>query len=71
MNSDSLIFAKVEGPANPYLANQFQVQSYPTLILVDINKSAYHAFKGERTLTKVKQWITSLTREAHVSHDDN
>ena len=55
LQSESLIFVKVDGPKNPYLAQEFGVSSYPSFVLVQ--GTEYTKFTGERSYATMKAWL--------------
>ena len=55
LSSENLIFVKVDGPKNPYLAQEFGVSSYPSFVLV--HGTQYSQFSGERTFANMKAWL--------------
>tara|TARA_B100000902_G_C26904902_1_gene713958 strand:- start:347 stop:577 length:231 start_codon:yes stop_codon:yes gene_type:complete len=51
-------FMKVNGPQNSKLAKKYDIQSYPTLVLVKSNKSV--KFENKRTYPNIVKFINKM-----------
>jgi thiol-disulfide isomerase/thioredoxin len=57
---DAIQFLKVDGIAERYISQRYNVQSYPTFILIEggTNGDSFHAWRANhRTYDGMKQWI--------------
>ncbi len=54
-NHKNIRFMKINGPDNDTLADKYDIDSYPSLIL--INNSGYSLFDGKRTYQNIKEFI--------------
>ena len=43
---DQVIFVKIDGPNNGYLANHYKAQSYPHFTLLDVGASQFFSFQN-------------------------
>jgi len=59
---DQVIFAKVDGPKNYYLASHYKAQSYPHFVMLDSEQQSFQSFtSNQRTYHSMLDWILQKT----------
>ena len=56
-NIKNVKFMKINGPENTRMSKKYNVESYPTIILV--SKKSYKTFEDKRTYGKIKEFISN------------
>jgi len=57
-----VVFAKINVDESPNMANQFKVESIPSVFLIN-KEQILGGFKGARQKEEVKNWIEEKTKE--------
>lgn len=56
---EQIEFLVVEGPLQPYICDLYEVEAYPTFILVKNNFEDREVFTGNYDYTSLKNWLVN------------